>query len=133
MSEILFYNERKQVADMMTRLHNTRLTTTSGGNISQRIDENTFCITPSSLDKGTLTPELIAVVTMDGKNLTPELKLSIEGEMHRLILAENPKINAVVHAHPVFSTLFSALLKNAGEVIDPLTPEAMLELRTEAV
>ena len=102
-----YYGQRKLVADTMTRLYRTRLTTTSGGNISYRADENTFCITPSSLDKGELRPELIAVVTMDGENLTPHLKLSIEGEMHRLILAENPEINAVVHAHPVFSTLFS--------------------------
>ena len=121
----MFYNERKQVADMMTRLYNTRLTTTSGGNISLRIHENTFCITPSSLDKGTLRPELIAVVTTDGENLTPELKLSIEGEMHRLILAENPQINAIVHAHPVFSTLFTFTEK---EVDTSLTAESWLLL-----
>lgn len=102
-----FIEERKQVAAMMTRLYQTRLTTTSGGNISLRIDKDTFCITPSSLDKASLTPELIAVVKMDGENLTPHLRLSIESEMHRLILLENPDINAVVHAHPVFSTLYS--------------------------
>ena len=102
-----YYEQRKLVADTMTRLYNTRLTTTSGGNISCRINKDLFCITPSSLDKGTLTPDLIAVVTMDGENLTPNLRLSIEGDMHRLILAENPEINAVVHAHPVFSTLFA--------------------------
>ena len=102
-----YYLQRKQVADTMTRLYTTHLTTSSGGNISLRLDENTFCITPSALDKGNLRPELIAVVTMGGENLTPQLKLSIEVEIHRLILSENPEINAVVHAHPVFSTLFA--------------------------
>ena len=111
MSQILFYEERKQVAETMTRLYHTRLTTTSGGNISRRIDEKTFCISPSALDKGNLTPETIAVVTFEGENLTPELKLSIESEMHRLILLENPEVNAVVHAHPVFSTLFTVTEK----------------------
>ena len=102
-----YYLQRKQVADTMTRLYTTHLTTSSGGNISLRLDENTFCITPSALDKGNLRPELIAVVTLGGENLTPQLKLSIEVEIHRLILSENPEINAVVHAHPVFSTLFA--------------------------
>lgn len=102
-----FYEQRKLVADTMTRLYNTRLTTTSGGNISCRINDELFAITPSSLDKAKLTPELIAIVTMDGKNLTPHLRLTIEGEMHRLILMENPNVNAVVHAHPVFSTLYA--------------------------
>ena len=112
-----FIEERKQVAEMMTRLYNTRLTTTSGGNISLKINEDTFCITPSSLDKASLTPELIAVVKMDGENLTPHLKLSIESEMHRLILLENPDINAVVHAHPVFSTLYSCAEKEVDTSI----------------
>ena len=107
MSSIPYFEQRKQVADIMTRLYNNRLTTTSGGNISTRIDDKCFAITPSSLDKGNLRPELIAIVTMEGENLTPELKLSIEGEMHRLILLENPNVNAVVHAHPTFGTLFS--------------------------
>ena len=102
-----YYGQRKLVADTMTRLYKTRLTTTSGGNVSCRIDNELFCISPSSLDKSKLSPELIAIVSMDGENLTPQLPLSIESEMHRLILAENEEVNAVVHAHPVFSTLFA--------------------------
>lgn len=102
-----YYGQRKLVADTMTRLYKTRLTTTSGGNVSCRIDNELFCISPSSLDKSKLSPELIPIVSIDGENLTPHLPLSIESEMHRLILAENPEINAVVHAHPVYSTLFA--------------------------
>jgi len=106
-----YYGQRKLVADTMTRLYKTRLTTTSGGNISCRIDDELFCISPSSLDKSKLSPELIPIVTMAGENLTPHLPLSIESEMHRLILAENPEVNAVVHAHPVYSTLFACAEK----------------------
>lgn len=106
-----YYGQRKLVADTMTRLYKTRLTTTSGGNVSCRIDDELFCISPSSLDKSKLSPELIPIVTMDGENLTPHLPLSIESEMHRLILAENAEINAVVHAHPMFSTLFACAEK----------------------
>ena len=116
-----YYGQRKLVADTMTRLYKTRLTTTSGGNVSCRIDNELFCISPSSLDKSKLSPELIAIVSMEGENLTPHLPLSIESEMHRLILAENPEINAVVHAHPVFSTLYAC----AGEHMDTsLTTES---------
>lgn len=91
----------------MTRLYNTRLTTTSGGNISLRISDKLWCITPSGLDKSCLKPSDIAILTMDGENLTPDLPLSIESEMHRRLLVSRPDINAVVHAHPCWSTLFS--------------------------
>ena len=102
-----FYKERVAVADFMKRLYDRQLTTASGGNISLRVSDDEFCITPSSLDKGSLTAESIAVVKFDGTNLSPELKLSIESEMHRQILLKRPDLRAVVHAHPVFASAFA--------------------------
>ena len=77
-----YYKERDAVATFMRRLYDRQLTTASGGNISLRVSDDEFCITPSSLDKGNLTAELIAIVKFDGTNLTPDLKLSIETEIH---------------------------------------------------
>jgi L-fuculose-phosphate aldolase len=117
-----FQNERKIVADYMNRLYDRQLTTASGGNISLRIDDEKFCITPSSLDKGNLTPDLIAVVKFDGTNLTPHLPLSIETEMHRMVLEARPDMQAVVHAHPTYASAYSTVQPN---IIDTkLTAEA---------
>ncbi|MGI5092119.1 class II aldolase/adducin family protein [Treponema socranskii] len=102
-----FYKERVAVANFMKRLYDRQLTTASGGNISLRVSDDEFCITPSSIDKGSLTAESIAVVKFDGTNLTPDLKLSIETEMHRQILLKRPDLRAVVHAHPVFASAFA--------------------------
>lgn len=102
-----FYEERKAVADCMKRLYDRGLTTVSGGNISLRLDGEKFCITPSGIDKGNLTPEVIAIVKFDGTNLTPNLKLSIETEMHRLVLLARPEMNAIVHAHPTYASAYS--------------------------
>lgn len=107
MEKIEFYEERSQVASYMKRLYDRHLTTASGGNISLRLNDDLFCITPSALDKGNLTPDLIAVVNFDGTNLTPHLKLSIETEMHRLTLLKRPDRKAVVHAHPTYACSFS--------------------------
>lgn len=104
-----FSEERQKVAALMSRLYSCRLTTTSGGNISLRLTDNMFCITPSKLDKANLTGELIAVVSMDGENLTKHLPLSIESEMHRRALLARPDIAAVVHAHPCFASAFTAM------------------------
>ena len=102
-----FYNERKAVAETMVRLYNCHLTTAFGGNISLRINDEYFCITPSPLDKGKLTPDVIAVVRFDGTNMTPSLKLSIESDRHRKILLACPEMKAVCHAHPVYACSFS--------------------------
>lgn len=98
----------KEIADTMRRVYERGLTTSLGGNISMRLG-SVMLITPSSLDKASLGDEDIAKVDIEsGKNLTPCLKLSIESEMHRLIYLKRPTCKAVIHAHPVFSSLFSA-------------------------
>lgn len=98
----------KEIADTMRRVYERGLTTSLGGNISMRLG-SVMLITPSSLDKASLGDEDIAEVDIEsGRNLTPCLKLSIESEMHRLIYLKRPTCKAVIHAHPVFSSLFSA-------------------------
>jgi L-fuculose-phosphate aldolase len=107
-----FSDARNQVATLMSRLYTCRLTTTSGGNISLRLTDDLFCITPSKLDKAHLTGELIAVVTMDGENLTPHLPLSIESEMHRQALLTRKDMQAIVHAHPCYASAFTAVKRS---------------------
>ncbi len=103
---------RDEVAKIMNRLYATRLTTTSGGNISFRINDELFAITPSQYDKASLTGDVIAIVGFDKTNYTPHLPLSIESEMHRNILLARKDIDAVVHAHPVYASSFTAMKKS---------------------
>lgn len=126
MQDSPYKKERQAVADCMARLYQTRLTTTSGGNISLRLPDGCFCITPSRLDKGKLTADLIAIVDAEGHNLTPGLPLSIESEMHRRILLNRPDISVVVHAHPCFATTFTAMKSHA--INTRLTAEAFFLL-----
>ncbi|MDC7250739.1 MAG: class II aldolase/adducin family protein [Sphaerochaetaceae bacterium] len=106
-----FYKEKEQVASFMKRLYERHLTTASGGNISLRLNDDLFCITPSAIDKGNLKPEQIAIVGFNGKNYTPELPLSIETEMHKKILLARGDRKAVVHAHPTYACAFATASK----------------------
>lgn len=101
---------RKDVARFMRRLYDRGLTTASGGNISVRIDKGIF-ITPSSLDKGLIKGKQVGRLAYNGKNLTPELRPSIESAMHLAIYKKRPDVNAIVHAHPPVATSFTAMRK----------------------
>ena len=103
-----YFSEREEVAYFMRRLYDKNLTTCSGGNVSQKINKDLICITPSSLDKGRIQPEQIGLITLKGENLTPELKPSIETSMHIAVHNMRPDIKAVVHAHPVTASSFTA-------------------------
>jgi L-fuculose-phosphate aldolase len=104
-----YKEERKEVARFMRRLYKHGLTTTSGGNISLRLPDNIIVITPSATDKGEMRWKEVGLMNIFGENLTPQMKPSIESEMHLAIYKSNQAIKAIVHAHPVFASAFTAM------------------------
>ena len=70
MVDLKYKTEKEDVAYFMRRLYDRFLTTASGGNISLRVSEQNILITPAALDKGIISAEQSAVVSMDGENLT---------------------------------------------------------------
>ena len=101
--------ERKDVARFMRRLYRHGLTTTSGGNISLKVSDNTILITPSATDKGRMKWKEVGIMSILGENLTPDLKPSIESALHLGIYRKNNEVLAIVHAHPVFASSFTAM------------------------
>lgn len=116
-----YKKERKEVARFMRRLYERGLTSASGGNISLRITDDIILITPSSTDKGYMRWKEVGIINIIGENLTPELKPSIESEMHLSIYRKKKEISAIVHAHPVFASSFTAMKFN---IDTSLTAEA---------
>ena len=119
--KLKFKDERKEVARFMRRLYRLGLTTTSGGNISRRINDNLIAITPSATDKGRMKWKEVGIMSMSGENLTPGLKPSIEHALHISVYNSKNGINAIVHAHPVFASSFTAM---KAEINTSLTAEA---------
>jgi L-fuculose-phosphate aldolase len=101
--------ERKKIAGFMRRLYKQKLTTTSGGNISMRIKDDIIAITASATDKGRMRWKDVGLMNMSGENLTPGLKPSIEAGMHIAIYKKKKDAAAIVHAHPVYSSAYTAI------------------------
>jgi len=116
-----YKSERKDIARFMRRLYKHGLTTTSGGNISLRLSDDLVLITPSATDKGRMKWKEVAIVNIFGENLTPYLKPSIETAMHLAIYRKKHEVLAIVHAHPVFASLFTAI---KAKINTSLTAEA---------
>ena len=105
----------------MRRLYKHGLTTTSGGNISQRLADDIIVITPSATDKGRMRWREVGLMNISGENLTPDLKPSIEFEIHLSIYKKKKDVKAIVHAHPVCASTFTAM---KSEINTSLTAEA---------
>ena len=109
-----YLEQKNEVAYFMRRLYKQKLTTCSGGNISFKVDDENILITPSQLDKARLTANHIGIMSLDGKNHTPELKPTMENGMHLSIYKKRPDVKAIVHAHPIYATGFSATNKKVN-------------------
>ncbi len=74
-----------------------------------RVSNDTILITPSATDKGRMKWKNVGILSILGENLTPGLKPSIESEMHLGIYKRNSEVLAIIHAHPVFASSFTAM------------------------
>jgi len=113
MNEILnthLMHPRDQIVLVIGRIYRRALTTTSGGNISMIDDNGDIWITPSAVDKGSLTPSDIVCVKRDG-TVVGKHKASSEFPFHKAIYKARPSIKAVIHAHPPALVSFSIIRK----------------------
>jgi len=97
------------------------------GNITVRLNDNEILTTPTGVSKGFMTRDMIIRINMEGKVLSLEnqYRPSSEVRMHIQVYKERDDVNAVVHAHPPYSTSFSV----AGISLDRcILPEAVLTL-----
>ncbi len=116
-------DERDEMFDIVRELVERDLITSTGGNVSMRRPEHPeeVWITPSSLPKGGLRPDLFVRVGLDGEPLDPtSLAPSSERLMHCTILRDRPDVNAVIHSHAPRAII----LGMAGLPFLPISTEA---------
>ncbi len=97
---------REELVRTMSRIYRYRMTTTSGGNLSVRDPDGGIWITPSRVDKGSLTPDDVVRVLPDGSR-EGRHPPSSEFPFHREIYRARPDFGAIVHAHPGSLVAFS--------------------------
>lgn len=78
------------------------------GNVSCRISDTDFVITPSGRDYKTLTPDQIVSVKILDCSYTGEVKPSAEKGIHAEVYKLYPNINFVIHTHQENASVISA-------------------------
>lgn len=115
---------RQSLTDICKLLYNRNLTVSAGGNMSLRLNEREFIITPTGRNKGMLTPDDMVKIDIEG-NILSEGKPSIEHKFHLELYRKNPDTNAVIHCHPLYCVALAVQGKN---IKSGLTPEGILLL-----
>ena len=117
---------RARVAETGKMLLEKKLVARTWGNISERIDNETFAISPSGLDYLHTEPEDVAVVKLSDMTWEGRRKPSSEKGIHAAAYRIFPDVNFVIHTHQTYASALGL----GGFSADLLTDEQKKRLGT---
>lgn len=93
------------IIEIGRRLYQKNLLAAADGNISCRLEDGTFLITPSGMPKGFILADDLAIISQQGGVIKG--KPSSETPMHLQIFNHCPLAKVVIHAHPPTAVAWS--------------------------
>jgi L-fuculose-phosphate aldolase len=116
---------RADIVEVGRRMYAREYTDSNAGNISVRLGDDRLLMTPKSVCKGFMTPDMMCITDLDGRKLQGDRDPSTEMLMHLEVYRQRPDVQAVVHAHPPIATGFAV----AGIPLDrPVLAEVLTTL-----
>ena len=98
---------KKLVVEAGKKHLETGLIARTWGNVSARISDTQFVITPSGRAYDTLTPDEVVVVNIDDCSHEGDIKPSSEKGIHADAYKHHPLVNFVIHTHQKAATIVS--------------------------
>jgi L-ribulose-5-phosphate 4-epimerase len=94
----------------------------TGGNVSARIEGGSLmAVTPSSVKYHELLPEDICIADLNGAVVEAKRAPSVEAGMHAVIYRHRPDVNAVVHTHQIFASIFCLINRPIPALFDEVS------------
>jgi L-fuculose-phosphate aldolase len=94
---------RRDMVETCRKLNSTGINQGTAGNLSIRLDAESFLVTPSSLAYEVMQPDDIMKMGFDG-TFEGRHRPSSEWRFHRDILRHRDDINVVLHCHSIYAT-----------------------------
>src|SRR5689334_29806 len=98
---------RADIVEVGRRMYARGYTASNDGNISVRLGSDRLLMTPKSVCKGFMTPDMMCITDLDGRKLQGDRDPSSEMLMHLEVYRQRADVQAVVHAHPPIATGFA--------------------------
>ncbi|MEO6032252.1 MAG: aldolase, partial [Burkholderiaceae bacterium] len=119
---------REEICRVARSLYERGYVHATAGNISVRLDDGTYLITPTDACLGTLQPQRLAHVDANGEQRSGD-RASKTLVLHRRIYGAAPAARCVIHTHSTH--LVAASLQAAAgsdELLPPITPYFVMKV-----
>ena len=100
---------RENLVEMHQLLVRYGLVVWTGGNVSQRVDENSFLIKPSGVSYDSLTAADMVLCDLDGNLIEGDHSPSSDTAAHAYVYKNMPEVGGVVHTHSNYACGFAAV------------------------
>ena len=114
---------RQKVIDACLWMRDQGLVFGTWGNISVRLEEGNYLITPSRMDYADMRPGDLVVISPKGEVVRGDRLPTSERDIHRGVLNARSDVGAIIHAHSVYA--MAAAARNEGV---PVISEEMCQL-----
>ena len=99
----MFEEQKKQILDAALEIKANRLISLSGGNVSMRVGENRYLVTPSGMRYETMTPDDICLIDENCNLIEGIRKPSSDSSALVYMFQHMPHINAIIHTHSPYA------------------------------
>jgi ribulose-5-phosphate 4-epimerase/fuculose-1-phosphate aldolase len=117
---------REEICRFGRSLFERGLTPGSSGNISVRLDDGTWLVTPTNASLGFLDPAALSKLDAEGRLLAGD-RPTKEVPLHAALYESRSSARAVVHLHSTHAVAVTMLPEVAEKGLPPLTPYFLMK------
>jgi L-fuculose-phosphate aldolase len=111
---------RESIVAMGKELIERKLVAGSWGNISVKLADGVYAVTPSGRGYANQKPEDIIVIDDACNTLDGELTPSSESKLHTAIYNACPEAKAIIHTHSIYASALAAMRKPVPAIIEDI-------------
>ena len=111
---------REAIVAMGKELIERKLVAGSWGNISVKLANGVYAVTPSGRGYANQKPEDIVIIDDACATLDGELTPSSESKLHTAIYNACPEAKAIIHTHSIYASALAAMRKPVPAIIEDI-------------
>ena len=109
---------KEELLDVAKEMLNCGLVHGTAGNLAARMPDGNVVLTPSSLDYRTMTLDDLVVCDLEGTVVEGTRNPTSEKMLHLSALAKHPDVDATMHCHAKYCTMFALTRQPIPAVIE---------------